>query len=283
VREGSAQLALDVAPAGPGEDGPRIVSRPGGLRVALLAFDVARERSPHASPPRNPFRDRRVRQAVALAIDRGALVKGLLGRAALSDQITAAQELGAYQSSVPARPFDPVGARRLLQETEFGRGFEVVLDTGNDSDSRTAAAAIARDLGRVGIRVRLRPQSALELARRLDARDTALCLRAWTSETGDGRVSYESLLHSPRDGRGPANVGGYSDPMLDRMLREASAPLTTDERRLLLARLATKVALDVPVVPLFTLADVYAVAEGLAFEPRLDGQLRVAEMRWLPR
>ena len=282
LREGSAQLAADVVPAAArGGATPRIVSRADGLRVSILTFDVARERSPYASAGRNPFRDVRVRQAIALAIDRKALVSGVLaGRAAVAEQITTAQELGAYQASVPSRPFDLAGARRLLQSAGYGSGFEVVLDAADDVDSRAVAGAIAVDLRRIGVSVRARHQSEAELARRIEARDTALCLRSWTSETGDGRGSYECLLHTRAQGLGLANAGGYSSPALDGMVRDAAAPLGSDQRRMLLARLAAKVAIDVPLVPLYSMADVYAVVSRLWFEPRLDGQIRAAEMRW---
>jgi peptide/nickel transport system substrate-binding protein len=282
LRDGSAQLAADVIPGlAHGEAAaPRIVSRADGLRVAFLTFDVARERSPYTSAVRNPFRDRRVRQAVALAINRPSLLRLLAGRAALAEQITTSQELGAYHASVPSRPFDREGARRLLAAAGFGQGFEVALDLADDSDSRAVSRAIAADLADIGLAVRLRPQSDAELARRVEARDTALCLRSWTSETGDGRSSYESLLHTTGTGLGLANAGGYSNPALDRMLREVAAPLEADQRRMLLARLATKVALDVPIVPLYSMADVYGVVSRLRFEPRLDGQIRAAEMRW---
>ena len=282
LREGSAQLAADVVPpASRGGAAPRIISRADGLRVSFLTFDVARERTPHASAARNPFRDVRVRQAIALATDRAALVSGVLaGRAALADQITTAQELGAYQASVPTRPFDRSGARRLLQAAGYASGFEIVLDAADDVDSRAVAGAIAADLRKVGVSLRARHQSEAELARRVEARDTTLCLRSWTSETGDGRGSYESLLHTRGKGLGLANAGGYSNPALDRMVRDAAAPLGTDERRMLLARLAAKVAIDVPLVPLYSMADVYAVVSRLWFEPRLDGQIRAAELRW---
>lgn len=282
LREGTAYLAADVGPAlAQSKAAPRIVSRSEGLRVAFLTFDVARERSPHTNSSANPFRDRRVRQAVALAIDRAGLVaRQLTGRASLAEQITTSQELGAYQASVPRRPFDRTGARRLLAMAGFEGGFQVALDFADDSDSRAVVRAIAEDLRSVGIAVRPRPQVESELARRVEARDTALCLRLWTSETGDGRSSYENLLHTTGSGLGLANAGGYSDPALDRMVREAAAPLGTDQRRLLLARLATKVALDVPVVPLYTMTDVYGAADRLWFEPRIDGQIRAAEMRW---
>ncbi|HJS59406.1 MAG TPA: ABC transporter substrate-binding protein, partial [Vicinamibacteria bacterium] len=176
--------------------------------------------------------------------------------------------------------FDRSGARRLLQAAGYASGFEIVLDAADDVDSRAVAGAIAADLRKVGVSLRARHQSEAELARRVEARDTTLCLRSWTSETGDGRGSYESLLHTRGKGLGLANAGGYANPALDRMVRDAAAPLGTDERRMLLARLAAKVAIDVPLVPLYSMADVYAVVSRLWFEPRLDGQIRAAELRW---
>ena len=285
LSEGRAQIAAELQASAPsaeaGPAAPRTVLRADGLRVVFLAFDVARERSPYVSASPNPFRDRRVRQAVALAIDRRALLDGpLAGRAALADQMAAPKELGAYRDSLQSRPFDRAGARRMLGAAGHAGGFEVTLDHADDPDSRSVAAAIVSDLEKVGVRARSRVQSEALLTRRLDARDTSLCLGSWASDTGDGRVSYEYLLHTRGQGFGLANAGGYSDPALDSLIREATAPHDVDARRVLMARLAAKVALDVPIVPLYTIADVYSVVPGLEFAPRLDRQIRAAELRW---
>jgi ABC-type oligopeptide transport system substrate-binding subunit len=54
------------------------------------------------------------------------------------------------------------------------------------------------------------------------------------------------------------------------------------ERREVIARLARLVYDDVPLVPLYRQANLYAISRSLAYRPRLDRRLRVFEMAWAP-
>jgi len=257
------------------------VVRRQGLRVLFLAMDVVRARTPYADPPANPFRDKRVRQGLALAIDRRGLAQGVFkGVSEVVDQVASPHELGAFKDSVPVRPYDPAGAQRLLEAAGYGHGFSVSLDFATGPDTSAIARALQRDLSRIGVRLLLRPALENRFVARIERRDTSLYLMAWNSEIGDGRLSYESLLYSSSGGRGRDNGGGYSDGGMDRLIRDSSRRTTPDERRLLLARLAAKVAMDVPIIPLLRTDDLYAVAEGLAFHPRLDRRIRAADIGW---
>lgn len=284
LRDGRADLLPDLSVARAAEVAAspraRLLAREDSLQVLFLAFDCRRSRTPDVAAAANPFRDVRVRQAVALAVDRRALVEeALAGRAEPVDQIAPQEELGAHRRSLVSRPHDPSGARRLLAAAGYGAGFRAQLDFADAPDRRAVAQALARDLARLGIRLEPRGQSPPELARRLEARQTSLYLETWTSETGDGRLAYEYLLHSPSEGAGQGNAGAYSSPEMDRLIRRATGLVPRYERQLLLARLAAKVAIDVPLVPLSARGDLYGVAEGLSFEPRLDRQLRLAAVR----
>jgi len=285
LRDGQLQLAVDLPAAGvaalSSAPNVRTLVRSDGLRVTFLGFDCARARSPGILRVPNPFRDLRVRQAVALAIDRAAIVQGpLAGYAELVDQIATADALGAYRDSLGTRPHDPAGARRLLEAAGHAGGFQARLDHAADPDTKAVARSIARDLGRIGIRLELAAWSEADLERRIAQRKTSLHLGAWTGETGDGRLAYEYLLHTPRGNLGQANAGSCGSPALDTLIRRATGLESARERSVLLARLAAKVALEAAIVPLYAKADIYAAASDLAFEPRLDRQVRLAELRW---
>jgi peptide/nickel transport system substrate-binding protein len=260
--------------------GFKVISRR-GRRVVFLGMDGTREKTPYAESAANPFLDRRVRLAIALAIDRRALAEDVLGGFAESlDQIASPDELGTLKDRVFARPWDPEAARRLLTAAGYPRGFSVALDFDTSPDTEAVAKAVASDLAAVGVRVIERPVPEAEVIGRVERRDTSLYLLVWLSPTGDARTSYASLLHSPVGGLGRDNGGGHSDVSMDRLIETGYGRATPDERGLLLTRLAAKVALDVPIIPLLRTNDSYVVARELEFTPRLDRLIRATEIRW---
>lgn len=285
LREGKVDLVVD-APADemkslPETPGVRVVTEM-GLRVLFLGMDSAHARSPHFPEGNNAFRDVRVRRAVALAVDRNALVRGPLGGfAEVVDAIVSPQELGGHKDALEPRRYDPTEARRLLAEAGFGNGFAVHLDYIPEKyrAMEAVATSIARDLAAVGIRALLRPGSPREVVTRVERQDTALYVLGWISDTGDGRVSYEYLLHTPTRGFGIDNGGGYSNPEVDRLIEEASGRMLPEQRDAILSRLGRLVHEDVPVVPLYRQADLYALRSDLVFRPRLDRRVKAAEIR----
>ncbi len=281
---GAVHLVGDVSPEAAHrireEATLRIVQRR-GLLVTFLVVDCGRDKSPYVSTARNPFRDVRVRRALALAIDRAALVDGpLAGRAEAADQIVGPEVFG-HRPGLAPWPFDPTAARRLLSEAGYGGGFAFDLDVLDSDVGRDAAAALARDLEAVHLHLRPRFMDLASLVRRVEARDTSSYLMPWIGTSGDAGSSYEYLLHTPAEkGLGIDNGGGYSNPQLDELLEAASQRLRPAERRAMLMSVASLVREDAPVVPLYRRLDVYAVARDLEFRPRLDREIHGADMRW---
>jgi peptide/nickel transport system substrate-binding protein len=285
LRSGAVHLVTDLAPADARRllvaRGVRVVSRK-GLLVHFLVMDCGRERSPYVKDRPNPFRDPRVRRAVALGLDRQALVAGPLeGEGEVVDQVVGPQVFG-YDPELPPWPHDPAEARRLLAEAGLGAGFDVELDFSGEPRGATARAmeAVAEQLRGIGIRVGLRRQELASLVRRVETRDTSFYLMPWIATAGEFGSSAEYLLRTPGHGYGIDNGGLYSNPELDALLDRARATFRTDERLAQLRRAARTVHADVPVVPLYRPTDVYGLAEALEFAPRLDREIRGAEVRW---
>jgi peptide/nickel transport system substrate-binding protein len=220
-----------------------------------------------------------------LSVDRQALVHGPLGGfAEVIDQIVPPEVFG-YDRTVPSRAHDPETARRLLREAGYPDGFEVDLDyvPGRYRASDQVVSAVSKDLGQVGIRCRLRPDTAQAYLDRLHRHQTALYLIGMIGQTGDAAWSYGWLLHTPARGYGGINGGAYSDEWLDRLIEDASVPLSPRQRQRLHFAAAHRVYEQVPVIPLYRQTDLYAVTRDLAFEPRLDRRLEAAALRWLPQ
>lgn len=286
LRAGQVDVTVDVSAsdmAALGSD-PRVRTVvQNGLRVLFLGLDTARETSPEFGGGANPFRDVRVRRAVALALDRERIVRGPLGGfAEVVDQIASPQELGGQREDVAPFRRDLAAARRLLAAAGWPAGFAVPFDymPAKYRAMPEVAAELSGQLAEVGVRLVPRPGDAREVLGRIEARATAMYLLGWISDTGDGRVSYEYLLHSPLGAYGLNNGSGYSNPEVDRLIEESSGRMLPSERRALFARLAQIVHEEVPVVPLYRQSDLYAARRGLHFQPRLDRRIRLADLRW---
>src|SRR4029077_15050277 len=101
----------------------------------------------------NPFHDRRVREAVDLAIDRDAIRDRVMnGQSAPINQIMRPGQYG-YDPDLPPVRYDPAEARRLLAAAGHGNGFRLTMSCQNDRFVNDAAIcqAIAQMLTRVGI------------------------------------------------------------------------------------------------------------------------------------
>ena len=107
--------------------------------------------------------DRRVRKAIALALDRQGIIDGLLGGRARRAEGMMAPEHWAYVP-LPPTPHDPEKARRLLDAAELREGrqkpgdprFSLELKVSTNRLRRSIGQAVKRDLGKVGIDVVVR-------------------------------------------------------------------------------------------------------------------------------
>ncbi|MEU3464324.1 ABC transporter substrate-binding protein [Streptomyces sp. NPDC006733] len=104
-----------------------------------------------------PLGDVRVRRAVNYAIDRGAISKALLGEYGVpTTQFTVPGGEGYVRANATAYPYDPAKARQLLAEAGYPDGFTLPMLSSPFAGIGTMAQALSDQLGKVGIRVKLR-------------------------------------------------------------------------------------------------------------------------------
>ncbi len=105
---------------------------------------------------KNPFADRRVRQAVYQAIDVETIRDEVMSGLAIPIGMIIQPGINGYAPELDTRlPFDPDAAKTLLAAAGYPDGFDVTLDCPNDryiNDEAICRAAAAM-LGEVGIRV----------------------------------------------------------------------------------------------------------------------------------
>lgn len=129
------------------------------LRTIFVNMDQARDELLESSVKgKNPFKDKRVRQAVFQAIDMEAIRDRVMGGKSHIAGTMIAPGINGYVPELDDRmAFDAEASKRLLTEAGYPDGFEIGMDCPNDRyvNDEEICRAIVGMLARVGIRVNL--------------------------------------------------------------------------------------------------------------------------------
>ncbi|NML46113.1 glutathione ABC transporter substrate-binding protein [Ramlibacter sp. G-1-2-2] len=219
-------------------DAVRVVRKPGYRTIYLgMNMNVA------------PFNDLRVRQAVGYAINKPALVQGVLsGIGSLGGSLEAASIEGSAKELQPY-PYDPVKAKKLLAEAGFPNGFstDFMVPTGRYNMDRQVGEAIQGQLAAVGIKANIQsPEFGAYLAA-LNKGKVPMFMSGKGSPTGDMDFTQTLMSHSA----GKMNYWGIKDPEVDKLVLQQRTAVDPKERHRLLAELQAKVYQQEPHVTLY--------------------------------
>lgn len=251
-----------------------------GNRVVFFAFDFHRDGVPgvtanDGSPIPNPFRDRRVREAMSLAINRDAICRVVMeGMASPANQFVDRGVFG-HVPDLPPLPFDPERARRLLAEAGHPNGFRLTLTGTNDRlvNDEKVLQAIAQMYTRVGIGTTVDALPSTAFFPRAGRLEFGFFFNSWGAGSSGGMTTMRTLIASfdRERGFGAQNRGRYTNPEVDRRMWEAFQTLEDAPREALL-REATAIAMrDYAVLPTHWMNNLWATRANVAYEPRMDG------------
>jgi peptide/nickel transport system substrate-binding protein len=228
----------------------------------------------------NPLADRRVRQALGLALDRGALSEAVLGDPSLAAfQLVPDNVFGHVAGLAPAVA-DLDAARTRLAEAGWAAGFEVPLLHRATPIATQTAQLVAGMLEPIGIRAHPREVSGEELFETFGGDTGGLFVAFWTYENGDAGSFLEDCIRSrgADSGSSAFNVG-FSSPAADALIDEALVELRGTRRLELYEEIMETLAEEVPLVPLFDQPLTYRLSERFAWEPRADSFVLAREVR----
>ncbi|MEM1927937.1 MAG: ABC transporter substrate-binding protein [Acidilobaceae archaeon] len=210
--------------------GFNIVQMP-SVRVIYIGINV--ERIP----------DPRVRQALNLAVDKNAIVTGILEGAGSVATAPIHPSVFGYSRQTPY-PFDPDRARALIREAGWeGRELVFITPQGRYLKDREIAEAVKAYLERVGLRVRVEVMEwAAYITRVTTQKDFDLFLLGWSTVTLDADYGLYSLFRS-----GAAfNRMQYRNPTVDDLLEKARAERDPARRAQLYAEAQRLIWSDAP-------------------------------------
>jgi peptide/nickel transport system substrate-binding protein len=146
---------VDLVPGLPYQGSQALFGDP---RITILAASESSYRSVHMRVDREPFTDKRVRQAFALCLDRPALVQGLLdgrGDPGNDHPFAPVYPDSPTGSAVPQRSQDHDRARKLLADAGHPNGIQVDLTTERYLEIPQYAVTLKEQLKPAGIDVNL--------------------------------------------------------------------------------------------------------------------------------
>lgn len=259
---------VDLIDAVPTQDVARLTADPrlaiftaDSNGTAYLFPDAVRDQAPFVTDrqgrplERNPLRDRRVRQALSIAMNRQAIVDRVLeGQGTPAEQFAPPVALGRATDMRPIA-MDVARARQLLAEAGYPEGFRLTVHgpTGWFPGDVAVLQAIAQSFSRIGIETRVETLPTSNFFSRATNRDFALFMTTYASNLAAVTLQQVVATRNPAAGLGPFNRQHYSNPAVDGPLIEALRTMDTPRRSALIAQSMRAAVEDGAVIPLFYL------------------------------
>ncbi len=250
------------------------------LRTIYLGFDFERDELLYSDVRgQNPFRDRRVREAIYRAIDVNALRRTVMREKAwIAGMMVSPFLTGAPADLNDRLPYDPEASRRLLAEAGFPNGFSVGIVCPNDryvNDERTCQA-VAAMLARVGIRLQLQSEPTNIWSRRTATRDFSMYMLGHAGlPLADAYSTLNEVLRTNTRTTGGLNYGRWSNAEFDALVAQAAEAADETSRRALIRQALQIERSEIAHIPLFQQPIAWASRRGIDLRQAPDNRLRL--------
>jgi peptide/nickel transport system substrate-binding protein len=223
-----------------------------------------------------PFDNPKLRLAAAYALDKQAMIDGLLGGhdKPVPELLTPA--IFGWVDGIKAPEHDLAKAKALIAEAGPAAKAEIDLATAPVFDQRIVQA-IQQMLTEAGFNVKIAMSDMATYLKRAQAGPEATSLLSfgrWSCACQDADGVLFPLLHKS------SGWSAYRNPKMDALLEEARATLDTSKRLAAYKQVHEIVATDVPVVPLYQAVVIYGAAKNLTFQPTPNESMFINRMSW---
>ena len=173
-----------------------------GLNVGYLAFNVKKK----------PFGNKKVRQALTMAINREAIIRAVFQGAGKVAKNPIPPTIWSYNKSTTPYPYDPARAKKLLAEAGFPQGFAtdvwaMPVQRPYNPNARRMAEMIQADWAAIGVKAKIISYEWGEyLKRSIKNSEHTTILLGWTGDNGDPDNFLHVLLGCDGAKKGGINL-----------------------------------------------------------------------------
>ena len=233
----------------------------GGLDYAFLQFNL-RDAKRHAAP-NALFSDRALRRALAMSIDRAAMVKNVYDTLAAVPFGPAPRSLGIADTNIRQLPYDTAAANRTLDSLGWrdsnGDGvrdrrgtplrFSLALPSSSKPRQRMAVL-LQEQLKRVGVDVVIDELDLNTMVGKLMGRNFDAALMSWHPDPTPSSIRQVWTTTASRE-KGGLNFGSYESPAFDALIDSATSAHSVAQARTLYHRAYQVFVDDQPAVLLY--------------------------------
>ncbi len=254
-------------------DGPEV-------RTIYLAPDLGSPELKYSNVKgKNPFADKRVRQALSLAIDRAAIQRNTMRGLSIPAALMVAPGVNGHDEAAdkPA-PVNVDAAKKLLAEAGYPDGFEVRMNCPNNryvNDEEICQNVVAM-WARVGVKVQLAAENMATFIQKVQNFDSSIYLLGWGVATYDAQYTLQSLLRTRTTGAdGNFNFSKINDPTLDKMVDAMKTETDVAKRNALVRDALLRARDELLLIPLHHQMRPWAMKAGVTTIHRSDDRPEV--------
>lgn len=209
-----------------------------------------------------PFDDVRVRQAIAHAIDKEAIIKGVynnVGKVAIS---SLGPKVIGYSPNIKTPEYDLNKAKQLLTEAGYANGFKATIYLNDNKARINVAEVLQSQLKGIGIDLQIQVMefgAYLELAAKGEAQ---MFISGWGNATGDADYNQYNLFHSTSEGV-PGNHSFYNNPKVDALIEAGRKEKDPEKRKEIYAEAQQIEMEEVPLLPFRSSENLAAIAKNV--------------------
>ena len=237
-----------------------------GVRMYFLAINVTHK----------PFDNKQVRQAFNYAVDPTAIIKHIYeGNGYVMNGPLGSNVIG-FDPKMKRYPYDPKKAKELLSAAGHPSGLEVKLYFSPDRypKAREVCQVIADQLAKAGVKAELVSQEFVIFWGKEGVNGGKLPFYYVGRPAADADTVYDQYFRS-----GVSPRVQYQNAEFDKLVDEEQKTGEPKKRVALLQQAGRILMEDAPLVPLYTLAEIYGVARNIAWKARPDEKILYSEMK----
>jgi peptide/nickel transport system substrate-binding protein len=222
--------------------------------------------------PKTPWYDKRVRLAMAYAVDADAIIKNILFGVPNRFAFFEPEALG-YDPDLKPYPYSPEKAKALLAEAGYPNGFDFPLyyaETGRVPMNSQVAEAIASYFRAVGLRPKLVGEEWVAYRTRYDEarKNPAAEYVAFFTHGRAGSPEVTNILSTFFTKNG--NISVYDNPAFEKILNEAITTMDDTKRAELVKKVVRIIHDDVASFPVYNNVALFAMKKNVNFQPILN-------------
>jgi peptide/nickel transport system substrate-binding protein len=224
------------------------------VRTIFIAMDQGSDELKGSNVKGNPLKDKRVREALSLAIDRAGIQRAIMRGLSVPAAIMVPPGVNGYTKELDAAvKADPERAKKLLAEAGFPNGFEVPFNCPNNRyvNDEEICQAVVSMWARVGVKAKLQTESFATFSPKIQRFEFQLFLYGWGVPTFDALYALQSLMRTRAGGAdGNFNYWRLSDPRIDTFIDDIKVEVNPTKRNALINSVLTRVRDEAYFIPL---------------------------------